>query len=191
MLNDPSNYLYLIFASPLINEFEQINASFQHTNADHCRLLKDLNVFYISLRSKICRDEHVRKYLKIEDAHLKPIKDIIFGAKFYQELSESKLSNGQVLNIEYRCLNFLKTAVDEVSMRVPEKFKFFNTLQVFHPDVALSQSRCVQFHKLSLAEYCTKDEDLDDLQKQYMHIRLCDWLNTGIDQVDLHDQMSF
>ncbi len=34
MLNDRSNYLYLVFTSPLINEFEQVNASFQHTNAD-------------------------------------------------------------------------------------------------------------------------------------------------------------
>ena len=104
MLNDPSNYLpnyYLVFASPLINEFEQINAFLQHTNADHCRLFKDFDVFYISLKSRICRDEHVRKYLKIEDAHLETIKDILFGAKFYKELLESKLSNEQVLNIRY------------------------------------------------------------------------------------------
>ncbi len=45
MLNYRSNYLYLVFASPLINEFEQINASFQHTNADQCRLFKNLNIF--------------------------------------------------------------------------------------------------------------------------------------------------
>ncbi len=47
-------------------------------------------------------------YEKIQDAHLKLITDIQFGAKFYQELSESKLSNEQVLNIKYRCLNLLK-----------------------------------------------------------------------------------
>ncbi len=56
MLNDTSNYLCLVFASPLINEFEQINASFQHTNADQCRLFKDLDVFYISLRSRIWKN---------------------------------------------------------------------------------------------------------------------------------------
>ena len=191
MLNDRSNYLYLVFASPLINEFEQINVFFQHTNADQCRLFKDLDVFYISLRSRICRDKYVRMYEKIEDTHLKPITDILFGAKFYQELSESKLSNEQVLNIKHRCLNFLKTAVDEVSMRLPEKFKFFDTLQAFHPDVLLSQSRGVQFHELNLAEFCTSDENLDDLEKQYINIRLCDWTNAGIDQIDLNDQMNF
>ncbi len=133
MLNDRSNYLYLVFAAPLINEFEQINASFQHTNADQCRLFKDLDVFYMSLRSRICKNEYVQKYEKIQDAHLKPIKDIQFGAKFYQELSESKLSSEQVLNIKYRCLSFLKTAVDKVSMRLPEKFKFWRHCKLFTP----------------------------------------------------------
>ena len=74
-------------------------------------------------------------------------------------------------------------------MRLPEKFKFFNTLQAFHPDIVLSQSRYVQFHKLNLAEFCTNHEDLDELEKQYINIRLCDWTNIEINQVDLHDVM--
>ncbi len=41
ILNDRSNYSYLVFASPFINEFEQINASFQHTNADQFHMFKD------------------------------------------------------------------------------------------------------------------------------------------------------
>ncbi len=103
MLHDRSNYVYLVFGSPLINEFEQINASFQHTNADQCHLFKDLNAFYISLRSRICRDEFVRMYENIEDirVHIKHITDMLFGAKFYQELSETNFCNEQVLNIKY------------------------------------------------------------------------------------------
>ncbi len=124
MLNDRSNYLYLVYASPLINEFEQIHASFQHTNVDQCRLFKDLDALYISLRSRICRHEYVRMYEKIEGTHLKPMADILFRAKFYQELSKSNLFTEQVLYIKHRCLNVLKTAVNEVSMGLPEKFKF-------------------------------------------------------------------
>ncbi len=62
----------------------------------------------MSLRSRIYKNEYVQIYEKIQDAHLKPITDIQFGAKFYQELSESKVSHEQVLNIKYRCLYFFK-----------------------------------------------------------------------------------
>lgn len=73
-------------------------------------------------------------------------------------------------------------------MRLPEKFKFLETLQAFHPDVLLSQTRFIPFHKLNLTEFWTSDENLDDLEKQYMNIRLCDWTNLGI---DLKDQANF
>ncbi len=190
MLHDRSNYVYLVFASPLVNEFEQINASFQHRNADQCRLFRNLNAFYLSLRSRNCRDEFERMYEKVEDIHIRPITDIPFGAKCYQELSETNFSNEQVLNIKYRCLNFLKTAVDEVSMRLPEKFKFFDTLQAFHPDIIPSQSTYIQFHKVNLAEFNTTDIDHDYSEKQYINIRLCEWTNAGI-EIDLGDQVKF
>ncbi len=105
MLHDRPNYVYLVFASLLINEFKKINASFQHTNADHCYLYRDLNAFYISLRSRICRNELVRMYEKVENIHIRPITDIPFGARFYQELSETNFSNEQVLNIKHRGKN--------------------------------------------------------------------------------------
>ncbi len=50
-------------------------------------------------------------------------------------------------------------------MKLPEKFKLFDTLQAFHLDVLLSQSTCVQFHKLYLAEFSISNENLDDLEK--------------------------
>lgn len=83
MLNDRSKYLYLVFADPFMNVFEQINASFQYTNACQCRLFKNFDAFYISLRSRICRDECVRMYGKIRDIHLKPMEDILFKDRFH------------------------------------------------------------------------------------------------------------
>lgn len=81
---------------------------------------------------------------------------------------------------------FLKTAVNEVSMRLPEKFKFFilHSLFIF----LLSQTAYVPFHKLNLIEFCSSDENFDDLQKQYINIRLYDWTSAGIDQNDFNDQ---
>ena len=34
MLNDDINYLYMIFLSPFVPEFEKVNAFFQSTNSD-------------------------------------------------------------------------------------------------------------------------------------------------------------
>jgi len=59
MLSDVINYLYLVFILPLINEFELITSSFQHSNADQCQLFQDLHVFYCSRRSRICKEAYV------------------------------------------------------------------------------------------------------------------------------------
>ncbi len=64
-------------------------------------------------------------------------------------------------------------------MRLPEKFKFLETLQAFHADV-LSQTRFISFHKLNVTEFLTSNENLDDLEKHYMNNSLCDWTNLGI-----------
>lgn len=76
------------------------------------------------------------------------------------------MSTKQLLNIKHRCLNFLKTVVDEVSMTVLEKFKFFDTVQVFHLEVLLSQNKCVPFQKFNRIEFCSGDENLGDLKKK-------------------------
>lgn len=61
----------------------------------------------------------------------------------------------------------------------------------FHPDVLLSQTKYVPFHKLNLIEFCSSDENVDDLEKQYINIRLYDWTSAGVDQNDLNDQTIF
>ena len=53
MLHDEITYLYFQFATPVVSEFERINASFQATNADPKRLFDDLNVHYNSSKSRV------------------------------------------------------------------------------------------------------------------------------------------
>ena len=43
---------------------------------------------------------------------------------------------------------------------------------------------------MNLAEFNATDVDFDDLEKQYINIRLCDWTNEGIG-IDLKDQVKF
>ncbi|XP_005103816.1 uncharacterized protein LOC101845565 [Aplysia californica] len=53
MLNDRMNFLLFHFATPVVQEFECINAKFQSSNADPRELSKGLITFHKSLRSRL------------------------------------------------------------------------------------------------------------------------------------------
>lgn len=99
-------------------------------------------------------------YEKVENIYVKLISEIIFGAKFYQELSQFFFSKEWVLNIKY-----LKKFHDKLSSLTHYKF---------HPDVLLTQSGYVQFHILKLTKFNSINMDNDEFEKQYISIRLCD-----------------
>lgn len=186
MLNERSNLLYLTFALPLVNEFEQMNVLFQHTNANQCQLFDDLNTFYRSLRSRVCKPEFVNRHEQIDDSHVKDLKDIQFGAKFYQELNQSNLSQEKVHDIKVRCLKFLITAVNQVAKRFPESLGFYSTLKSFHPATLLSQTKYVRFSDLNLEDFDSRNVDLDKIESQYMNIRIIDWRAYDVDLNDMN-----
>ena len=53
MLNDPINFLYFHFVSPLVTEFENMNAFYQATNADPEEMHNEQSIDYKSLCSRI------------------------------------------------------------------------------------------------------------------------------------------
>ena len=53
MLRDPINYLYLPFLSAGVFEFERVNAYFQATDIDANEMMKELNLYYNSLRGRV------------------------------------------------------------------------------------------------------------------------------------------
>ena len=53
LFNDSINYLYLIFLYPVVNEAEKVNAFFQSKNLDPSHMLKELEDFSNSLKSRI------------------------------------------------------------------------------------------------------------------------------------------
>ena len=52
-LGDDIVFLYLMFASPIIFEFEKLNATFQATTADPEKLMKELDMHHQSLRKRL------------------------------------------------------------------------------------------------------------------------------------------
>lgn len=163
-----------------------MNAAFQHTNVDQCQLFADLNIFYLSLRSRVCRDEFLKKYEIVEESHVRSVNYINFGAKFLHELHESHISQELKTQIKGRCLTFLVTAINQVTKRLPEKFALYSTLKSFHPDVLLSQSKYVRFHNLNLEAFDSSHVDLQEVENQYINIRLLDWTLSDVDLTDMN-----
>ena len=53
MLRDPINYLHLHFLSPVVSEFERVDAFFQATDIDSNEMMKELNLYYNILRGRV------------------------------------------------------------------------------------------------------------------------------------------
>ena len=53
MMKDNVNKLYFHFITPIVNEFERINALFQATDLDPDCMIKELNLFHNSLTSRV------------------------------------------------------------------------------------------------------------------------------------------
>ncbi|XP_068241400.1 zinc finger BED domain-containing protein 5-like [Palaemon carinicauda] len=76
MLCDKINYLYFVFATPIIRDLEAVNAKFQATKTDPYKLSNELEM----LRKTLCN--RIYNY----DGTEKLTEEIDFGAKFKQEI---------------------------------------------------------------------------------------------------------
>ena len=84
MLADPVNFLYFQFATPIVAEFEAVNALFQSTNADPEKLERELHLHYRSLKDRVF----------YPNGNCKSISQIDFGYKFILEAGKY-ISGGQ------------------------------------------------------------------------------------------------
>lgn len=72
MLLDQQNYLYFVFATPIVQEFEKVNALFQLEKSDPQELFDKLDLHYKSLKSRLFDTRGNKKNIDRVD----------FGAKF-------------------------------------------------------------------------------------------------------------
>ena len=75
MFRDKVNHLYLIFALPIVEEFEWVNAFFQSSKADPHRSLRGLDLLHCSMKARVYDDRGNEKVLSLVD----------FGASFVTE----------------------------------------------------------------------------------------------------------
>ena len=136
MLKNDIKKLYFHFVSPIFNEFERVNAFFQATEIDPIDLLRELNLFHSSLRSRLC----------FANGSNGPIGRVDFGAKYIYERDQMIYSSDnnstvvqKVNGMNSRCLQMLLQAECQVSKQLPCSEEMFCTLSFLHPSRVLSQ----------------------------------------------------
>lgn len=142
MLNDPITYLYFHFVSPLVTEFDRVNAFFQATDADPEEMYTELSSHNKSLRSRVFDPEG--KPL--------PTEKVDFGGKFLFEVTkyisaqhDKAAAGAKVLEVKKRCLDFLLEAACQVEKRLPAARNIFKGLSALHPAKVLNATTRVPF----------------------------------------------
>ncbi|KAG0445007.1 hypothetical protein HPB47_004919 [Ixodes persulcatus] len=169
MLHDDVNYLYFVFLSPVVLEFEKINAFFQSVNIDPDKMFKELDVLHRALKSRIFNRQGHRLSLGMTD----------FGAQFTSELlrcckhQESNLSEAAVQGLKQRCQDFLSDLLKEVEKRLPANQAIFQGISGLHPSKVLSQTARLSVLQLPLHHLI--EESLDVIEMQYRKIVMHLW----------------
>lgn len=174
MLNDPVNFLYFHFMSPVVTEFERVNALFQKTDADPGELVKELELHHKSLQGKILS-------MKGEPLTLDKID---YGGKFAHELNiflknhrNSTEAVDKAGHVKERCAVFLTEALQQVQKNLPVSTAIFRGLQSLAPSKVLSQTERVTFKDLPLPHLI---EEKDMTEQQYRKILHLSWAEESV-----------
>ena len=176
MLNDPVNLLYFHFLSPLVTEFERVNAIFQTTNADAEEMVRQL----LSLQKSL----HARIYGFGGGETILPLSRIDFGVKYLletkkyiEEQGNSSNAKEVVSEVSTRCKNVLVELLQQVGKRLPDNEKLFCGLNNLNPRIVLSQMDrplLVSLPILHIARHLTVVEE------QYRQILHVNWASEEV-----------
>ena len=149
-MNDEVNHLYFHFLSPIVSEFERVNALFQSNDADPQNLVRELALLHKSLRYRVFGGgRNTLHHSRID-----------FGGKFQLEVQKFLRVNNNdnaKRNIEEvltRCQSFLVELIEQVEKRLPESESFFDGLKLLSPKTVLSQFNRSLFMSLPMLQVC-------------------------------------
>ena len=175
MLNDPINHLYFHFLSPVVSEFERVNAFFQATDLEANEMVKELNLFYNSLNGRVYNSSGVAL----------PTDKVDYGAKFvFEAAALLRTSNNdentarRVREMYNRCHSMLLEAAAQVQKRLPSSKDIFNGLSLLHPSRILNQVGRVPLAGLPMQHLI--NEKLQEIDSQYRSILYVNWNENGV-----------
>ena len=183
MLKDDINKLYFHFVSPIVTEFERVNAFFQATDIDPHDMITEVANFHASLKGRIFLP--CGSYI--------PLAKVDFGAKYIFERDAMIIHRNndptviqQAKEIDSRCHPMLLEAESQVSKRLPTSENIFLSLSYLHPSRVLSQVDCVSLGKLPM-HHLIHGTQMANIDEQYHKIKFVDWkskaaFNDGISE---------
>lgn len=171
MLSDNCNYLYFVFSSPIVTEFERVNSLFQSTNASPSQLLHELDIHFKALSQRVYD----------RDGKLLPREKVDFGAKFTLECKRllcGENAADRLLAVQERCQNMLIELVDQVKLRLPENRSLFDGLCKLSPPTILTQVNRPQFSDLPF--FHLLENKLEPCEEQYRKILYHPWATEDV-----------
>jgi hypothetical protein len=115
MMSDRQNYLYFMFLTPIVREYERLNADFQRSNPDLLYLHNQMETQYKSMKERIEDAAGLKKGMQ------KPLAEVGFRVDFISkcQVSSASLTPSHIENVKEKCHKFLVTAVAETEKRLP------------------------------------------------------------------------
>jgi hypothetical protein len=148
MLNDDSNYLFLLILKPLLFEINNLNIIFQKNNVNIGHAYNDLCSTIVVIAKKIMKpnflsDNNIDIVLDNIDnelAYLSPDK-CDYGVDYFTNLYSCGLSPDKKNIIEGRAFRYLKSLLNELCKRLPDSLKLLQALQLLSPNIGLNKIR--------------------------------------------------
>ena len=163
-------YLYFVFATPIVQEFESLNAEFQQTKADPHALYQKMFLHHQSLQNR----------LHDSNGHKKDVNNVDYGAKFIaecnrylQENCHSEKAVKIVQDVKSRCMSVLEEALTQLSSRLPPAKNTFQRLAYLSPVVALSQTTRAPFASMPFQNLL--GDKFNAIEEQYRKLICVDW----------------
>ena len=179
MLNDDTVFIYVTFVTPIVQEFERLNALFQSSYVDPEKLVNELYLHHKSLHQRVYDSRGFKLPLSCLDLGAKVQAEC---SKFIQRHTPEMRENAKkiVEDIQTRCLNFLLELLQQIEKRLPESKAVFKGLSFLTPSKVLSQVDKVPFAQLPLQHlFGDKEQEIED---QYRKVNYVAWSETELFQ---------
>ncbi len=179
MLNDDTNFIFVTFLTPIVQEFERLNALFQSSYVDPEKLVNELYLHHKSLHQRVYDSRGFKLPLSCVDLGAKVQSEC---SKYIQRHAPEMRENASktIEDVQTRCLNFLLELLCQIEKRLPESKSVFQGLSSLTPSKVLSQVDKVPFTQLPLQHlFGDKEQEIED---QYRKVNYIAWSETELFQ---------
>lgn len=173
MLNDDSNYLYLVIIEPIFSELNKVNCLFQKDNIEIGSAADEIVNIIMFIGRKIFKPIFIQRgFRMVEDsldnslAYLDP-DEMDFGVNFKNALKKMNISPDVSRLVMQRAAEFLKGLLNQLFKRLPDSIDHFRKLQAFSPCICLSHVARFKFSDLPFINMFCDENKLSVLENQY------------------------